>query len=134
MKYLLDSDICIYCINGFQPKVSENLHRHSAADIVVSAITKCEMYAGSSGSGNPARSRAEQDFFLRQFVSIPFDDAAADVYGRIDGWLKARGMRIGPLDTQIAAIALVHNLTLVTHNTRHYSRVPNLPIEDWVVL
>lgn len=66
MRYLLDTDICIYYINGFEPKVRENLHQHRASDIVVSAITNCEMYAGSSGSRYPARSRAEQDFFLRQ--------------------------------------------------------------------
>ena len=56
-----------------------------------------------------------------------------DVYGRIDGYLKGAGMRIDPVDTQIAAIALVHNLTLVTHNIRHFSRVPNLTIKDWAV-
>ncbi len=131
MRYLLDTDICLYYINGLEPKVRQNLHQHRASDIVVSAITKCEMYAGSSGSQNPAKSRAQQDLFLRQFVSLPFDDDAAEAYGRIDGLLKSRGASIGPLDTQIAAIALVHNLTLVTHNTRHFSRIPNLAMEDW---
>ncbi len=131
MRYLLDTDICIYYINGFKPKVRENLHQHRAADIVVSAITKCEMYAGSSGSRYPARSRAEQDVFLRQFVSLPFDDRAADRYGDIYAALKRDGILIEEIDIQIAAIALVHNLTLVTHNTRHFNRVPQLSIEDW---
>ena len=131
MRYLLDTDICIYYINGFQPNVRENIHQHSASDIVVSAITKCEMYAGSSGSRNPARSRAEQDFFLRQFTSLPFDDRAADKYGEVFAELKRSGNLISELDLQIAAIALVHNLTLVTHNTRHFSRVANLTIDDW---
>lgn len=133
MRYLLDTDICIYYINGFEPKVRENLHLHRASDIVVSAITKCEMYAGSSGSRYPARSRAEQDFFLNRFVSLTFDDRAADRYGEIYAALKRDGKLIEEIDIQIAAIALVHNLTLVTHNTRHFSRVPQLSIEDWAI-
>lgn len=133
MRYLLDTDICIYHINGFEPRVREIVSQHSESDIVVSAITKCEMYAGSSGSDNPERSRAKQDFFLDQFVSLPFDDAAADRYGEISAILKRWGIPISELDLQIASIALVHNLTLVTHNTRHFRRVPGLVIEDWVV-
>lgn len=131
MRYLLDTDICIYYINGFQPNVRENIHQRKASDMVVSAITKCEMYAGSSGSRNPARSRAEQDLFLRQFVSLPFDDRASDRYGEVFAELRRSGNLISELDLQIAAIALVHNLTLVTRNTRHFSRVANLRIEDW---
>ena len=133
MRYLLDTDICIYYINGFQPNVNMNIQQHSASDIVVSAITKCEMYAGSSGSRNPARSRAEQDLFLRQFASLPFDDRAAEEYGEVYAELKRSGNLISEIDAQIAAIALVHNLTLVTHNTRHFSRIPRLTLEDWAV-
>ena len=131
MRYLLDTDICIYYIKGIQPSVRENLHRHSASDIVVSAIAKCEMYAGSGGSDNPARSRAAQDWFLRHFLSLPFDDHAADKYGEVFAGLKRSGNLISKTDIQIAAIALTHNLVLVTHNVRHFSRVPNLQIEDW---
>ena len=131
MRYLLDTDICIYYINGFQLNVRENIHQHSASDIVVNAITKCEMYAGSSGSRNPVRSRAKQDFFLRQFASLPFDDRAADKYGDVFAELKRSGNLISEMDLQIAAIALAHHLTLVTHNTRHFGRIPNLAIEDW---
>jgi tRNA(fMet)-specific endonuclease VapC len=89
------------------------------------------MYSGAARSQRPKLTRAAQDSFFARFASLPFDDAAADAYGRIDGMLKSRGMSIGPLDTQIAAIAIAHNLTLVTHNTRHFSRVPQLSIEDW---
>lgn len=91
------------------------------------------MYAGSSGSRNPERSRAEQDFFLRQFASLPLDDRAADKYGEVYAELKRRGNLISEIDIQIAAIALTHNLTLVTHNTRHFNRIPNLSIEDWTI-
>ena len=57
--------------------------------------------------------------------------AAADVYADIESQLRRAGQAIGPLDTQIAAIALAHRLTVVTHNIRHFERVPALEIEDW---
>ena len=68
-----------------------------------------------------------------QFVSLPFDDAAASVYAIIRAHLESAGTPIGPYDLQIAAIALANGLTLVTHNTREFSRVPGLLLEDWEV-
>ena len=69
---------------------------------------------------------------LRQsFASLPYDDAAAEEYGRIRSHLSNAGTPIGECDMQIAAIALVHSLTVVTHNTSEFSRVPGLLYEDW---
>jgi len=65
------------------------------------------------------------------FASLPFDDAAAVIYGRIRAQLATAGALIGPYDLQIAAIALANNLTVVTRNTQEFSRVPGLVIEDW---
>ena len=65
------------------------------------------------------------------FPSFPFDDAAAEEYGRLRAALAARGTPIGPNDMLIAAIALAHDLTLVTHNTREFGRVEGLRLEDW---
>lgn len=76
------------------------------------------------------RSPAHQQF-LNLFVSLPFDDNAALIYGEIRAQLRALGTPIGPNDLQIAAIALANNLILVTHNLREFSRVNGLPIEDW---
>ena len=131
MKYLLDTDICIYCLNGRRPLVTRRAEAIPRHEIAVSTVTKGELFAGSAKSMQRERTRARQEAFLVRYTSLPFDDAAANEYGRIDGLLKSRGMSIGPLDTQIAAIALVHNLTLVTHNIRHFSRVPDLILEDW---
>ncbi len=134
MKYLLDTDICVFMLSGREPNVRLRMETVPAADIAISTVTKGEMYSGAARSQQPARTGERQlDLFLR-YASLPFDDVAAREYGRIDGLLKSRGMSIGPLDTQIAAIALAHNLTLVTHNTRHFSRIPNLAFEDWTIL
>ncbi len=69
--------------------------------------------------------------FLPLFVSLPFNDVAAEVFGRIRADVTARGVTLGPYDLQIAAIALAESVTLVTHNTGEFSRVPGLQIEDW---
>ena len=132
MRYLLDTDICAYYINGREPQVRQRVQSISDSDIAISAITKGEMYAGAVNSQTPRRSRVRQDLFFSRFVSLPFDDAAADSYGHIRARLKRSGMLIGRHDMQIAAIAIVHGLTVATHNTKHFSRIPELNIEDWV--
>ena len=72
-----------------------------------------------------------QDDFLKELISLPFDDAAAEHYAQIRANLTSTGELIGPNDLIIAAIALTHNLTLVTHNTAEFSRVKTLQLEDW---
>ena len=102
-------------------------------DIAISTVTKGEMYAGSAKSQTPRRSRAKQDAFFIRFASLPFDDLAANEFGRIRAHLESAGTPIGPYDMQIAAVAVVHELIVVTHNTREFSRIPWLKIEDWEV-
>lgn len=131
MKYLLDTCICIFYINGKDRQVRENLHKHSQTDIVISSITKCELYAGSGGSQIPQVSRAKQDRFLKHFVSLPFDDSAAHHYGQIYSNLKKRGKLIKVPDIQIAAIALANSLIVVTNDTGDFGRITGLTIEDW---
>jgi tRNA(fMet)-specific endonuclease VapC len=80
---------------------------------------------------NPAKTLAAQQAFFAPFVSLPFDDAAAAVYGPIRADLEKAGQLIGPYDLLIAAIALTNHLTLVTHNTREFSRITGLAFEDW---
>lgn len=84
-------------------------------------------------SKNPTTNLQLQQEFLKQFVSLPFDDDAANMFGRIRAKLAKAGTPIGAYDLQIAAISLVHGLTLVTHNTREFGRVEGLKLEDWEV-
>ncbi|MCE2471974.1 MAG: type II toxin-antitoxin system VapC family toxin [Anaerolineae bacterium] len=134
MTYLLDTNICIYCINKRYPQLFDRvLQRHQQFGTTVSAISKAEMFAGSSRRHAPARYRQEQDEFFSHFPSLPFDDEAADFYGRIHAWLRDRGQLMGVADMQIAAIALANSLTVVTHDRRGFGRLPDLPIEDWTI-
>jgi tRNA(fMet)-specific endonuclease VapC len=90
-----------------------------------------ELYYGADRSTQTERNLAILERFFSQFAVLPLDPAAARVAGRIRAELLASGTPIGPYDFQIAAIAIVNNLTLVTHNTREFSRVSGLAIEDW---
>jgi tRNA(fMet)-specific endonuclease VapC len=67
-----------------------------------------------------------------QFVSLPFDDRAAEEYGKVRAELAVRGTPIGPNDLMIASIALANQVTLVTHNTAEFSRIPGLTLDDWL--
>jgi tRNA(fMet)-specific endonuclease VapC len=100
------------------------------ADIAISTVTKGEMYAGSAKSQHPRQSRNRQDAFFVRFASLPFDDAAANEFGHFRAALEVAGTPIGPYGMQIAAIALVHQLILVTHNTREFGRLARLSVED----
>ena len=131
MKYLLDTNTCIRYINGRNPQIREHMRSIQDSDIAISTVTKSEMYAGSAKSQYPLRSRAMQDAFFIRFESLPFDEPSADAFGRIRAALEIAGTPIGPYDMQIAAIAQVHGLIVVTHNLREFSRVKGLLVEDW---
>ena len=131
MKYLLDTNTCIRYINGSSRRVADKLNALEAGDAAVCSVVKAELFYGAQRSQNPDRTLAGQKQFLSLFISLPFDDAAADHYGRIRADLTAKGTPIGANDLLIAAIVLANGLTLVTHNTREFGRVPGLNLEDW---
>lgn len=133
MIYLLDTNTCIRFINGRSPQLRGRLLSVNEDDIVISAVTKAEMFYGSAKSQTPQQSRAKQYEFFKRFASVNFDDTAALVYGSMRAALERVGTPIGQHDMLIAAIALSRNLILVTHNTREFSRVTGLRLEDWEV-
>ncbi|UKP01332.1 type II toxin-antitoxin system tRNA(fMet)-specific endonuclease VapC [Nostoc sp. UHCC 0870] len=131
MRYLLDTNVCARYLNGRSLAIRERLRATNIADIAVCSVVKGELFYGAIKSNNPEKTLSRQQEFLKLFVSLPFDDSAALVYGRIRAELSANGTPIGPNDFQIAAIAIANNLILVTHNTREFSRVNGLQIQDW---
>lgn len=131
MRYLLDTNVCARYLNGRSLAIRERLQSTSVEEIAVCSVVKAELFYGAMKSNNPQITLSRQQQFLRFFVSLPFDDVTALTYGRIRAELAANGVQIGPNDFQIAAIALTHNLILITHNTREFSRVNGLMIQDW---
>lgn len=89
------------------------------------------MFAGAYKSKNKEKTLDKLKIFFSPIKSLPFTDEAAEVYGNIRADLEKKGTPIGPYDLQIASIAVLNNLTLVTHNVREFSRVEDLKIEDW---
>jgi tRNA(fMet)-specific endonuclease VapC len=131
--YLLDTNSCIGYLNGRSVGVLRRLQALPSQDVAVCSVVKAELFYGSMRSNNPARSLAQQQDFLNRFISLPFDDQSALIYGQIRAQLAASGTPIGPNDLLIASIALANNLILVTHNTREFSSVEGLRLEDWEI-
>lgn len=131
MRYLLDTNVCARYLNGKSPAVRKRLRAKNREDIAVCSVVKAELFYGAMRSTDFEKTLTRQQQFLNLFVSFPFDDAVAIIYGQIRAELAANGTPIGPNDLQIAAIAIANNLILVTHNTREFVRVNRLQIEDW---
>jgi tRNA(fMet)-specific endonuclease VapC len=131
--YLLDTNVIVIYLNQRSLVLRERLEAKAPEDIAVCSAVKFELFYGAMRSGNPKRNLARQQEFLNLFVSLPLDDLAATKAGEIRANLAALGTPIGPYDLLIAAIAIVNNLTLVTHNTREFERVSELRVEDWEV-
>jgi tRNA(fMet)-specific endonuclease VapC len=133
LKYLLDTNACISYLNFPDSLIRRKIQTLSAFEIAVCSVVKAELFYGSKKSKNPTLNLAKQMKFLNQFQSLPFDDDAALFFGEVRAELAGQGKLIGPYDLQIAAIALANDLTLVTHNTKEFSRIGNLKIEDWEI-
>ena len=96
------------------------------------AINIGELLYGASRKGSPVLVERVRDVVQRAVVVLPFDEAAAEIYGPLRASLEKRGKRLDEADLRIASISLAHKLTLVTGNIRHFDRVPKLRVENWL--
>lgn len=133
MKYLLDTNICIFIINHRPQQTRERFARVRAGDIAISSVTLSELQYGVAKSANPAKNQNALRHFLIPLDVLPYTAAAAEEYGRLRRHLEPTGQPIGPMDLMIAAHALAERLVLVTNNRKEFARVPGLLIEDWSV-
>lgn len=131
MKYMLDTNICIYLINRNPQHVRRHFLAQTLDDIGVSSITVAELQYGIQKSRYPEENRNALELFLLPLLIADFDVLAAIAYGGLRVTLEKVGTPIGALDALIAAHALSLNVTLVTNNTREFSRVPGLQIANW---
>lgn len=132
MRYLLDTNICIYLIKKKPPEVLQKFNAYSVGEIGISSITVAELQFGVQKSRYLEQNQRALEQFLIPLTIADFDYQAAIAYGAIRATLEAQGTPIGSLDTLIAAHASSLNVTLVTNNTREFSRVPGLEIVNWV--
>ncbi len=131
MKYMLDTNICIYAIKHKPDIVIKKFLSHDPEEICISAITYAELMHGVEKSMAVERNRIAMSLFLSPITILQFDERAAEEYGRIKAELEKKGTPIGPMDTLIAGHARSSGLILVTNNTGEFSRVTGLAVEDW---
>jgi len=131
MLFMLDTSICIYIIKSHPAGVLRKVKEFSPSDLVVSAITVCELEYGTSKSSNPAKNRQTLMKFLTPFEICPFTEHAASHYGDIRAHLERSGKPIGAMDMLIAAHARSMSLTLITNNLEEFARVPGLRTGNW---
>jgi tRNA(fMet)-specific endonuclease VapC len=132
MRYMLDTDICIYTINEKPPAVLHAFRAHMDAGLGISSVTAAELFFGVARTASQ-RNQAALRRFLDTLEIAAFDAAAAEVSGSLRAWLTSQGTPIGPYDTLIAAHAQALGATLVTNNTREFERVPGLRVENWAM-
>lgn len=129
---LLDTNICIYIINTKPAGVLQRFQQCRLGDIGVCSVVAAELAYGVAKSGSN-RNREALEMFLAPITILPFDEAAVWAYGKLRAELERMGTPIGSLDTMIAAHALSQQSLLVTNNTREFSKVPGLQLDNWAV-
>ena len=132
MRYMLDTNICIYIINKKADTVLSNLKSHLTEGICISTIVLAELEYGIAKSMFPEKNKAALMKMLAVFEILDFDANAAVEYGLILADLQRKGTPISPMDALIAAHAKAAGLTLITNNMREFERVRNLSLENWV--
>lgn len=134
LRYVLDTDTCIYLLNGDET-VKSRLADVGVRAVSVAIPTLGELYFGAYYSSHVEANLAR----VRRFFAppgpmvLPTDDAAMECFGRLKAELRSQARPVGDLDLQIAGVAVSRGLTVVTNNTRHFERIPNLPLENWLV-
>lgn len=128
MKYILDTDICIFALKQ-RMGVLRRLLQESPDDVAVSAMTQAELRFGAMKSNQAEKAMTQVDAFLEPLTVLPFDSEAACKHAEFRYALRSNP--IGERDLVIAAVAGANHLTLVTHNAREFARIAALNLEDW---
>lgn len=131
MAYLLDTNACIQILNSRQSSVTQQLLTIPRHEIFLCTVVFSELYYGAFKSLKVDRNLTHLEHLFEEFSVLSLDKQGAKLAGRIRSQLAVLGTPISPNDLLIAAVALANDLTLVTHNTREFSRVTNLKYEDW---
>ncbi|MEA5411719.1 type II toxin-antitoxin system VapC family toxin [Synechococcus sp. BA-120 BA3] len=130
LRYLLDTNICIYVIKRRPESLLERFNRN-ASHLAMSSITLAELMHGAEKSSDPPRSLAVVENFCSRLEVLAYGPKAAQHYGQIRSSLELHGTPIGVNDLHIAAHARSEGLTLVSNNLREFERVDGLLYENW---
>ncbi len=131
MRYMLDTNICIYAIKHKPEKVFQKLQEVDPADVCISSITYAELVHGVEKSAAIDKNRLALSLLLANIEILDFDVDAAECYGKIRADLEKKGTPIGPLDMMIAGHAMSLGYKVVTNNVKEFKRVSDLKVENW---
>ncbi len=131
MRYMLDTNICIYLIKKKPLRVLNKFNTYAVGEIAISSITVAELQFGTQKSQFPSQNQRALEQFLVPLAIVSFDHKAANIYGTIRAALERQGILIGSLDMLIAAHAMSLNATLITNNVKEFSRVEGLKLANW---
>ncbi len=130
MSHLLDTNIC--AAHFRRPGGLAHRFIQYGGGLFLPTLVLGELYAGAYHASNPVPLLQKIVDLLQDVQVLPFDVACAEQFGKIRGQLLQQGISVPVMDLLIASIALVHNLTLVTHNTADFQRIPGLRLDDWL--
>ena len=133
LRYLLDTDICIYLLNSNQ-KIKARIAQIGVKSLSVALVTKGELYFGAYNSSQVETNLERiHTFFASPGPEVlPLNDTVMDCFGKLKAELKSEGQLIGDIDLLIAGVAVSRGLTLVTNNTKHFGRIPGILLENWL--
>lgn len=129
--YMLDTNIAAYLLRGQFPVLDTRIRATPSAQLCISAITRGELLHGVHLKPEATNLNRLVEQFLHMVECLPWDSAAATHFGMIAAELQRAGTGIGAMDTLLASHALAVDAVMVTHNTRHFERVPGLKVENW---
>jgi tRNA(fMet)-specific endonuclease VapC len=131
MLYMLDTDICIYIAKQSNPKVMARFAKYNVGDVGISVVGYGELRVGTEKGNRTAEGLKALNLFIQVVPVLPISPEVGESYARTRADLERRGKIIGANDLWIGSHCLQLGLTLVTNNEREFSRIPNLPIENW---
>jgi tRNA(fMet)-specific endonuclease VapC len=133
MKFMLDTNTCIYLIKKKIPKIIAHLERHFIGEIGISSITLAELQYGVANSERIQRNREALNEFILPLEIADFDEKAAEIYGSMRANLEKAGTPIGSMDMLIGSHAMSLGVTLITNNIREFKRIKGIKVVDWTV-
>lgn len=130
MKYLLDTDICIYWLKG-KTTVKTKVEQVDWSDIAICVITATELYFGAYNPNKVEQNLKTAENFIQSITVLPLSNDTLKKFGQLKAQLRKVGTPVADFDLLIASVAISENLTLVTNNTRHYQRITDLNLDNW---
>ncbi|GAB4524265.1 MAG: type II toxin-antitoxin system VapC family toxin [Pleurocapsa sp.] len=130
MKYLLDTDICIYWLKG-KSTVRTKVEQVDWSNLAICVITATELYFGAYNSNKIEQNLKTAENFIQSITVLPLSNDTLKKFGQLKAQLRKVGTPVADFDLLIASVAIANNLILVTNNTRHYQRITGLNLENW---